>query len=332
MHHTSSTPAEPHLRRHLNASAHRVWPTADGSASTDLSLPNEQHIAIAGDWESLKAPVDATLRHLRRTAPDVQTILHLGDLRYAAPILRNGKQQSPGGGFVEWLDAQLEANGIRRLLVTPGNHEWWQQLHEEFSRQPARPYRIASRIWIATLGFRFEIQEIRFLSFGGAASLDRGPTHRTWDRHERAEPADVDRVAAAGETDVLLLHEAPNNDLPQITAITARASRWPPDRLHASAQSRALVTDLQQRVHPRFTFHGHMHVRDTRQHADGTTTASLAVVGTPGNIGLLALHPLRFTWLDAIPDAKPDLAPTASREHPPNPPEAGRQREGGQGE
>lgn len=302
MHHTSSTPAERHRR--LNASAHRVWPTAKGSASTDLSLPNESRIAIAGDWESLKDPVDATLRYLRRTAPDVQTILHLGDLRYAAPILRNGKQRSPGGGFVEWLDAQLEDNGIRRLILTPGNHEWWQQLHDEFSRHPTRPYRVASRIWIAPRGFRFELHGTRFLSFGGAESLDRGPTHRSWSQHEVADQADVDRAAADGETDVLLLHEAPNNDIPQITDITQRGDGWPPDRLHASAQSRALVTNLQKRVRPQCTFHGHMHVRGDRKRADGTSTYSLSVAGTPGNMGLLSLRPLRFTWLDAISDGQ----------------------------
>jgi hypothetical protein len=69
-----------------------------------------------------------------------------------------------------------------------------------------------------------------------------------------------------------------------------------------------------------------MHVRGTHQRADGTTTVSLAVVGTPGNIGLLALHPLRFTWLDAVTDAKPDNGASASSEDTPNPPAADQQR------
>ncbi|UBQ01884.1 metallophosphoesterase [Curtobacterium sp. TXMA1] len=285
-------------RRRLTASQRRIWPTADGAPDFDLTCPGERRVAIAGDWESNLDAVHAILRTLTNTAPDVRTILHLGDLRYEAPVLVGGKQVFLRNTIVR-LDALLNEFGIRRLLLTPGNHDWPEQLHAEVTRHPDRPYRISQRIWVLPRGFRFRLGTTTFLSFGGAASLNKGPGDRGWSMHEAPTADDVDRASAAGTTDVLLTHEAPDVHIREVDDILRAASTWPAARLRASATSRALVTELLRNVAPKYAFHGHMHV-DGETDRNGTSTYSLAILGKPRNIGIFDVHESHFSWLDQI--------------------------------
>jgi hypothetical protein len=282
-------------RRRLTASQRRIWPTADGNPGFDFTYPGERRVAIAGDWESNLDAVHAILRTLTNTAPDVRTILHLGDLRYEAPVLVSGKQVLLRNTIVR-LDALLDEFRIRRLLLTPGNHDWPEQLHAEVTRHPDRPYRISQRIWVLPRGFRFRLGTTTFLSFGGAASLDKGPGDRAWSEHEVPTADDVDRATAAGTTDVLLTHEAPDVHIREVDNILRARSAWPATRLRASANSRSLVTKLLRAVAPTLAFHGHMHVAG-ETHQGGTSTYSLAVAGRPHNTGVLDLHGRDFSWL-----------------------------------
>lgn len=295
-------PATPRTVR-LSSGQRRLWPTPTGAPRFDLTYPNEHRVAIAGDWESDWPSVAATLQALRRRAPDILTILHLGDLRYEAP--RSTSAGVPGRRFISDLDELLEQLRFNRLILTAGNHDWWDQLHAEFERHPDRMYRISPRIWIAPRGFRFQIGEATFMSFGGAVSLDRGPGSSSWSVNEAPTRVDVDRASRGGRVDVLLTHEPPEAGIPQVDAITGRAERWPPERLGRSAQSRALITDLVAAVTPSRIFHGHMHVRGEAHTADGRSTFSLAVAGKPGNVGVLTVsddHFLDFNWSEAPPN------------------------------
>lgn len=298
----SNTPATP-SRHRLSPAERRLWPTADGSPTTDFTLNGETRVAVAGDWESDIEGTTAALHLLRRTAPDVRTILHLGDLRYAEPTRSRGGRSS-AKPFIVALDALLAEHGILRLLLTPGNHEWWQQLHEEFGRHPDRMYRVAHRIWIAPRGFRWELDGATFMSFGGAASLGRGLRSATWSQREVPDALEVAAAAADGDVDVLLLHEAVDAGISTVDA-AIRSRRWSADRRLASQRSRELVTELREGVHPRLTFHGHMHVHGSVTLEDGSQVHSLAVVRRSGNLALLRIHDLAVTWLHNPPFSGP---------------------------
>ena len=57
---------------------------------------------------------------LRDRAPEVETIFQLGDFGFFP--------HRPGKEFIAELDARCTAAGIRRVIVTPGNHEDWDKL------------------------------------------------------------------------------------------------------------------------------------------------------------------------------------------------------------
>ena len=277
----------PPTRTKLSASSRRVWPTETGAPTHNFTLPEEHTIAIVGDWESHRTDIETTLDVIRRAAPGTRTIMHLGDLRFAAPPVGNGTHLEFGPRFLPWLDERLHDRNIERLLLTPGNHEWWQQLHQEFTRHPNRPYRVSRKIWILPRGFEFRIADTTFLSFGGAASLDQGPGSSRWSTHEVASAAEAAAVHPTQHINVLLLHEAVNAGIAGIDAIINRAARWPIERLRASNDSRALVTALRTRLGPDLTFHGHMHIAGSHISADDGDVYALARAPLAGSIALL---------------------------------------------
>ncbi|TCL83493.1 calcineurin-like phosphoesterase family protein [Curtobacterium sp. PhB142] len=277
----------PPTRTKLSASSRRVWPTQTGAPTHNLTLSGEHTVAIVGDWESHRAHIKTTLDVINREAPSTRTILHLGDLRFAAPSAGSGAHLQFSPRFLPWLDEQLHERNIERLLLTPGNHEWWEQLHQEFSRHPNRPYRVSRKIWILPRGFEFMIADTTFLSFGGAASLDQGPGSSRWSEHEVASADEAAAVQPIQHINVLLLHEAVNAGIAQIDAIINGGTRWPSERLRASEESRELVTALRARLRPDLTFHGHMHVAGSHISAADGDVHALARAPLAGSIALL---------------------------------------------
>jgi hypothetical protein len=242
-----------------------------------------------GDWESNADNAEAVLGSLKQQAPDLRTVLHLGDLRYTDPALNTR--------FVSTVDALLERYGFARLLLTPGNHDWWDQLQQEFRRHPDRPYRIGQRVWVLPRGFRFQLRQLMLMSFGGAASVETGRASRRWSAHEVPTDADVDMAIRSGPVDVLLTHEPPDAGIPEVQAIIGANDKWRSERVHESAQSRARITRLVEALHPAVTFHGHMHVSGQAQRRDGRATFGISVAGSARSAGILDLTSVTFTWL-----------------------------------
>lgn len=276
----------------------RLWPTADGAPATDFSIGDERVVALSGDWESDGPRVLPLLRRLRAVAPEVRTILHVGDLRWEPPMRLGNDRVYRHDDFLPRLETQLRALGLR-LLLTPGNHDDWASLSGAFAARPGMPRRLSPSMWALPRGCRFSIGGIRFVSFGGAVSVDR-------DRGPAEVPSDEDVAAASagGATDVLLTHEPPNVGIAEVDALLQDESRWDALRLGLSADDRRRIDRLLEAVRPRLVVHGHMHVSGRRRRS-GLDAVALALIGSPHNTVLLRLPSLH---VEHLPDSTPHWA------------------------
>jgi len=263
---------------------------------SDITLPGETRIAIAGDWHSSGVWAKTALALLHRHAPDVKTILHLGDF--------NLTTNEPWKSYRNNLIKAMATNGVARILVTPGNHDHWGQLTQQFTQHPDSPYVLPKTNQIAFLPrcYRFSIMGRSFLSFGGAASPDQEGRFegKDWWPSEEPSPEDAADALAGGKADVMLTHEAVTGGTRVVDEILRRTQGqgFGPEGLRASRRSQAVVTDLWQALAPPLLFHGHMHVRAEGSQRDGRTVYALAANNSAGNIGVLDLRTMTWAWLD----------------------------------
>ena len=255
----------------------------------------ERLVAIAGDWHSSRFAVRKAMRLVRLHFPEVSTILHLGDFNLGS--------EKPWVGYRNVLRDAMREYGVRRILVTPGNHDNWDRLAPHFAAHPDTPYTVPHLESISFLprGYRFKLGGRSFLSFGGASSPDQDRRRRGKDWWPEEEPSKAEAAFATqpGGVDVMLTHEAVDGGTAKVDEIIARPDRrlFTAHGLEASRRSRALVTDVWNLASPRVLFHGHMHVKDERSLPDHRRVYSLAAEQMHGNVGVLDLTDLSWNWL-----------------------------------
>ncbi len=257
-----------------------------------LSVDAVGRVAIAGDWHGSSAWVQSAIPRLHRQAPEVSTIFHLGDFGIF--------KERHGSGFLTAVDFWCQSAGISRVFVTPGNHEDWGELSARFARQRAEAVQLSRVVWVLPRGFRFTLGGHRWMSFGGAASVDR--EFRTegidWWADEAPTELDVERAMAGGPVEVMLTHETVDGGTSQVENILAtNPMGWAPKALAYSAESRNRVTRVWNAVHPRVLAHGHLHVKGDIELADGRRVYSLGCNGQRGNLALLNTQNLECEWL-----------------------------------
>lgn len=256
----------------------------------------ETRVAIAGDWHSSGYWARRALGMLHDRAPDIRTVLHLGDF--------NLTSNTPWLAYRRSVVEAMATNGVERILVTPGNHDDWGQLAARFDMHPGKPYDLPKTQTISFLprGYRFAIGGRSFLSFGGAASPDQGKRieGRDWWPQEEPTTADAHRALAGGTIDVMLAHEGVDGGTRLVDEVIARPNRRLFDEvgLSASRRSRFLVTAVWSELAPARLFHGHFHVRAEGHLPALRSVYSLAANNSPGNIGILDLQDLSWSWLD----------------------------------
>jgi len=259
----------------------------------DLSLPGETVVAVAGDWHGDRMWAQSVIAALHVVAPDVLSILHLGDFGVLPDRL--------GKGMLKAVDSACAQSGIERVLVTPGNHEDWDRLMARFASKPNVAVQLSEVVWVLPPGFRFALAGRSFLSFGGAASLDFAyrQARGAWWPSELPDESAAAEANAAGTADVLLTHETVNGGTAAVEKILrSNPMNWDTDALEYSALSRQRITKLWDGVHPALLAHGHMHVADRVELPDGRRVVSLGCNRQRKNIGLLNLADLAWTWMD----------------------------------
>ena len=250
-------------------------------------------IAVAGDWHGNIDWVSRVVTLVRDRAPEVDTIFQLGDFGYFP--------YRPGYRFLVEVDAVCVSAGLKRVVVTPGNHQDWDELDFQFAAYPGEPIRVNETVWMLPRGFRFILSGHAFLSFGGAASVDfewRSPG-RDWWVTETPTAEQVEAAVADGPADVLFTHEAVSGATVEVERILrGNPLGFSPLALGYSAVSRRRVTEVWDAVHPTVLAHGHMHLRGEIEMGDGRRVYSLAQNGVRGNVGLLDPQTLAWEWLD----------------------------------
>lgn len=279
-------------RRHIAAE-----PSFRTLARVGVNDVPEVRVAIAGDWHSSGYWARRALQMLHEQAPDVRTVLHLGDF--------NLTSNTPWAAYRRSVVEAMAQHGIRRVLVTPGNHDDWSQLGRRFALRPDEPYELPKAQAIAFLprGYRFDIGGRKFLSFGGAASPDQDRRIRDKDWWPSEEPTPSDAVSAlkGGRIDVMLSHEAVDGGTHFVDRVIKTPNRalFSDAGLDASRRSRSLVTGVWEQLAPARLFHGHMHVQAEGHHDGGRSVYALAANNSAGNIGVLDLRDLSWTWLNS---------------------------------
>ncbi|WP_060921113.1 metallophosphoesterase [Microbacterium paraoxydans] len=249
--------------------------------ATEISLP-DQRVAVLGDVHGNIGWLRMLARALPYLAPDVTTILQLGDW-WMPPT--------------EVDEAFAETN-ITAIYVTNGNHEPWDKITPLLDQHPGEAVRVSDITWLLPRPARLTIGGRSVLSLGGASSVDRVSRQEglTWWPDEAITDEHVAAGIAGGPADLMLTHESPaNTPVRPVQKLLRTNPHWfTKAALEASVASRARVSQVWDAVRPELLIHGHMHVAGGGQTDDGRRVASLGRDGNEWNLGILDMQNLRM--------------------------------------
>lgn len=249
--------------------------------ATHIALP-DQRVAVCGDWHGNAGWLQTLARVLPVLAPDVTTILQLGDW---------------------WMDPAVTdeifaVTNIDRIYVTLGNHEPWDQLTPVLDANAGSAVRISELTWILSRPARLTIGGRSVLSLGGAASVDRlwRIDGAGWWQEEAISDSQVVAAIAGGPADLMLTHESPARTPVKAVREVLRTNPmgFPGETLAESAQSRERVRQVWDAARPELLMHGHMHVAGGGTTDDGRRVASLGRDTMQGSLAFLDLRTLRL--------------------------------------
>lgn len=243
---------------------------------------DDSRVAVCGDWHGNVGWVRTLARVISALAPDVTTILQLGDW---------------------WMDPAVTDEifadtNIDRIYVTLGNHEPWSVITPLFDANPASAVRVSNVTWLLSRPARLTIAGRRVVSLGGAASVDRlwRINGAGWWPDETTTENHVAVAIAGGPADLMLTHESPARTPVRAVREVLRSNPmgFPDDTLAESKESRARVAQVWDAVKPELLLHGHMHVAGGGATEDGRRVASFGRDTQEGSLAFLNMKTLRM--------------------------------------
>ncbi|MCM3696895.1 metallophosphoesterase family protein [Microbacterium oleivorans] len=253
--------------------------------ASEIDLP-DRAVWLLGDVHGNTRWIQRAFPAMKRSDPDVRTVLQLGDWwQDTRPV-----------------DHWAKIAGIDRVLVTLGNHEPYGTLAPFLSENPGLAVRISRAVWILPRPFRFRVGGRSFLSLGGATSADI--EWRTedvdWWPDEAITDAEVRDAISFGPVDVLLTHESPDATpvLEVRRVIEERSGASERGVAESTRSSRLMVDRLVEAIRPALHVHGHLHVSGVGV----TSTRRVVSLGRdldPGSIARLDLASLKESFLQA---------------------------------
>lgn len=273
--------------------------TVLNAANAFKGSPNQ--IAVAGDWHGNSLGAEMSIERVVANS-SAQVILHLGDFG-----LWGGNSGRKYFFYVNKILTKFD----KYLFVTLGNHENYDML-SKFDEVPGMPGCVFSsdhdRIVFFSRSFDWTWNEHKFMSFGGANSIDRArrTEGKSWWEGERITDDDVLNGVKVGKVDVMFSHDSPYGV--EISGSHRSAGNgWGFDEILYSDESRKQLKRVTDSARPAMLFHGHYHVfRDELDtlRVNGeyefyeTRSVCLNKELTNSNVGVLDTASLDFELLD----------------------------------
>ncbi|MFJ6678611.1 metallophosphoesterase [Microbacterium sp. NPDC091382] len=236
-------------------------------------------VAVAGDLHGSESWLRNVMRTVRSEAPDVTTILQLGDW---------------------WMD--LDASDelasefdIERVGVVPGNHDPYPAFQHLLDAHPGKAVQVSKSTWIFPRPFRIRGMGRDILAFGGATSVDRyWRTPAEWFPEETITDEQVAAAIAGGPADIMLTHESPAKSPVKAVRQILRTNPhgFPRESIIESAASRVRLGKVWDAVRPDLLCNGHMHAPGAGQTEDGRRVISFGCNEQEGSLGILDLRDL----------------------------------------
>ncbi|MGN7186973.1 metallophosphoesterase family protein [Microbacterium enclense] len=246
-----------------------------------MIMLDDPAVAVAGDWHGNSSWIGRALPALHRDAPEVRTVLHVGDFW-------------PNRDFLTAVDFWCETAGIDLVLVTLGNHEPWAALTPLLER--GAPAELSEHVTILPRPYRFTVGGRSVLSLGGAASVDRQWRREgvDWRPDERITDEMVERAVDGGRADLMVTHESPEGTPVEVVRrlLAGNPHGFPAVALAYSAASREQLSRVWDAVRPELLVHGHMHAAGGGVTGDGRRVMSLGCDEQRANIAVLDMATL----------------------------------------
>ena len=212
-------------------------------------LQLEGPVVVAGDWHG---NINFALGAIKQAhSMGTSTILHVGDFGYFRPSALNG------------LEHLLLFLGITIYWID-GNHEN-HDLLSTLARDEDGLAQTGQNMYHIKRGTVFEVDGVKWLGLGGAASVDRQWRTEGWDwwPGELISNQEAEYACSHGPVHVMLSHDAPHGS--EILSLNGRKTSpmWPSIDLVTASQQRDILTDVVKTVKPEVVFHGHWHIRYT---------------------------------------------------------------------
>lgn len=211
------------------------------------------HIMIAGDTHG-------NLRHcqnvLIRDAVNagITEIYQVGDFGFVW-----SNRQGELNGNLYLLSEMLVKNGLTLRFIA-GNHEDYTLLESLGAFEDNEEMtEIAPNIFHIPRAFVWEVDGVRFMGFGGAASTDRGMGDPYWWPNEQITWPQGMRGLNAGKVDIMLCHDGITEDGGILSnhMLTKNPFRF---RHPESEANREIIHAVAEATETKYLFHGHHHI------------------------------------------------------------------------
>ncbi len=147
-----------------------------------------------------------------------------------------------------------------------GNHENHPLLHSQYKDCETEDgfWEIRKNLYYSPRGHRFEWDGIKFMTYGGAFSIDRAyrKIGESWWWEEEIDPAHVDATLSDTTTiDILLCHDVPKGvDIKSVMSIIGKNFK----PIRAADAGKEQLQRIVEALRPKEIFHGHYHVHYTQ--------------------------------------------------------------------
>lgn len=201
-------------------------------------------LLVAGDTHGNKDHVE----YLHECAAmwGVDTIVQVGDFGY---------WPHTGDFFSRYVSRLAQDDGVTWYWLD-GNHENFDALEEIGAYDAGTWFEVDPGVYYLPRGLAWEWDGIRFMSFGGAYSIDKEyrTPHASWWPQELPTFKQIMVALDVGKVDVLLTHDAPEGTCPVVGRGGYKDDEF-------SRANRRVISSLIESSSPSLLIHGHYHHR-----------------------------------------------------------------------